>query len=598
MAGYVSKHTGKTIDAAVDAYLTGGAGGTVDVDKTLTKAGAAADAKATGTKIAALTEEKADKTFSNVDDGAIPFDKLASVSATEISGSGSAASPNIVNTETVTLGLIVANGAVEGASSAYYTELIPVEPGQTLRIFNWRQLGTTASSYPGAEYDADGNFTARLATWKFKEEDVVVDGVAAKAYSHTLGTSTKYIRLNIDGVALSTVMATLDEPIPSTYMPYSEGSEAWTKEVYDVNPDEVRVKRSVNIPWGGFLNISYSNLWSYGPINTEMAYETAGFFGFDAIKGDVQISADNVLIMCHDAGYTLDENGKITTYSASNSTAIRTMQSADILALEHAMNDLGAHPCTIDDYLRICAKWGKIAFVTIRDADIDVIAPILLAALKRWNLQHKSIINSFTLASLKIVRNLDRYVWVNQVMERNITDTDYDNAVSLYPCALSPYGSMSGNAETMLAVYEQMATVVEKCKANGIPVLTAGGYTREQVDFYRAHFNGAQIHQITDCIPRRRYIITLNRVDGAWNFVRKFTFEHSGTITDNGSSVDITCKDILSTWLRYLYPSVKAVCTNDSSVTVTASIAHDGTYIRFTPSSIADGQQIMITLDF
>ena len=72
----------------------------------------------------------------------------------------------------------------------------------------------------------------------------------------------------------------------------------------------------------------------------------------------------------------------------------------------------------------------------------------------------------------------------------------------------------------------------------------------------------------------------------------------SETIADNGSGVDITCKDILGTWLRYLYPSVKAVCTNDDSVTVTASIAHDGTYIRFAPSSIADGQQIMITLDF
>lgn len=576
MANYVSKHTGAQIDAAVDK--------TGELDR----------------KVATLSEEKADKTFANVDDGAIPFDKLTSVSATEIHGEGSTASPNIVKTDTVTKGLVVANGAIEAANNAYYTEMLPVEPGQTLRIYNWRVLGTTASSYPGAEYDAEGNFAARLATWKFKEEDVVVDGVAAKAYSHTLGASTKYIRLNIDGDALPTVMATLDEPIPSTYMPYSDGSEAWTKEVYDVDPDNVRVKKSVSIPWGGFLDIAYSALWSYGPINTEMVYETAGFFGFDAIKGDVQISADNVLIMCHDAGFTLDENGKITTYDESNNTAIRTMQSADILALKHAMNDLGAHPCTIDDYLRICAKWGKIAFVTIRDADMDVIVPILLAALKRWNLQHKAIINSFTLASLKTVRNLDRYVWVNQVKEGLLNDTDFNNAVDLYPCALSPYSTNAYGvtAEGLLAEYNQMATVVEKCKANGIPVLTAGGYTKEQVEFHRAHYNGAQIHQITDCIPRRRYVITLARGDGAWKFVRKFTFEHSGTITENGNNVDFTCDDILSTWLRYLYPSVKAVCTTDSSVTVNASIAHDGTYIRVTPASVADGQQIMVTLDF
>lgn len=553
--------------------------------------------------IAELSEEKADKTFSNVDDNAIPFDKLASVTATEISGSGSAASPNIVNSETVTLGLIVQNGEVEAAGNAFYTEMIPVKPGQTLRLVNWADWtgnSTTARAYPGVEYDSDGNFAARLASWKMAKEDVVVDGIATQAYSLTLGDNTHFVRLNVDGPFVSKVMATLDEPIPSTYMPYSEGSEAWTKEVYDVNPDEVRVKRSVNIPWGGFLNIAYSALWSYGPINTEMVYETAGFFGFDAIKGDVQISADNVLIMCHDSGFTLDENGKIITYDASNNTPIRTMQSADILALEHAMNDLGAHPCTIDDYLRICAKWGKVAFVTIRDADIDVIAPILLAALKRWNLQHKAIINSFTLASLKKVRNLDRYVWVNLVTEGLLSDKHYSNAADLYPCALSPYSTNAYGvtAEGLLAEYNQMATVVEKCKENGIPVLTAGGYTREQVEFHRSHYNGAQIHQITDSIPRRRYIITLNRADGEWKFSRKYTFEHSGTITDNGNNVDFTCDDILSTWLRYLYPSVKAVCTNDSSVTVNASIAYDGTYIRVTPASVADGQQIMVTLDF
>ncbi len=62
MANYISKHTGKQIDAAVDAFLAGGGTGSVEVDTTLTQAGKAADAKATGDRLTALSEEKANKT--------------------------------------------------------------------------------------------------------------------------------------------------------------------------------------------------------------------------------------------------------------------------------------------------------------------------------------------------------------------------------------------------------------------------------------------------------------------------------------------------------------------------------------------------------
>ena len=57
MANYVSKHSGKQIDAAVAAFLAGGGIGSVEVDTTLTQAGKAADAKATGERLAALSEE-------------------------------------------------------------------------------------------------------------------------------------------------------------------------------------------------------------------------------------------------------------------------------------------------------------------------------------------------------------------------------------------------------------------------------------------------------------------------------------------------------------------------------------------------------------
>lgn len=62
MANYISKYTGAQIDKAVGDVLNGnvggtGGGGNITIDDTLTKAGAAADAKATGDRLTALSEE-------------------------------------------------------------------------------------------------------------------------------------------------------------------------------------------------------------------------------------------------------------------------------------------------------------------------------------------------------------------------------------------------------------------------------------------------------------------------------------------------------------------------------------------------------------
>ena len=66
MANYISKYTGAQIDKAVGDVLNGnvggtGGGGNITIDDTLTKAGAAADAKATGDRLTALSEEIGNK---------------------------------------------------------------------------------------------------------------------------------------------------------------------------------------------------------------------------------------------------------------------------------------------------------------------------------------------------------------------------------------------------------------------------------------------------------------------------------------------------------------------------------------------------------
>ena len=369
--------------------------------------------------------------------------------------------------------------------------------------------------------------------------------------------------------------------------------------IYNGNGEEKAI-RSIAPFHNGFLHISYSRFLSYGPHNTKAVFESSGFLGFDAIKGDVRISADNVLIMCHDAGYTLDSNGKIAvTHDSNNEIVIRNMQSADILALKHSLYEMDEPPCTADDYLRICAKWGKIPFVTVRDEYMDIIAPLLIEALERWNLIDRAIINSFTVASLEKFRALNKRLWLNVVMGRTLTESDLATAEELYPCALSPYrASTTATAAELQADYDAMVDIITECRAKGIPILTAGTYNREQYNFHLSHYNGAQMNSVIDFAPRKKYFIPMRYTGGAWEFYEANGFEHSGTITADGGYLYVQSDQIVPTWYAKLSPEITAKCVSDSSVTISARYWNNLKGLRVEVPSATEGMKILITIEF
>lgn len=371
--------------------------------------------------------------------------------------------------------------------------------------------------------------------------------------------------------------------------------------LYNGNGEMITFLENVRPPFKGFLDISYSKFSSYAPANTKANFETAGFFGFDAIKCDVRISADNVLILCHDAGFTFDTDGRISqTHDSSNETLIRDMQSADILALEYAQFNMGEKPCTFDDYCQICAKWDKIPFVTVRDEYMDIIAPLVVDALRRWNLSHKAIINSFTVESLEAIRALDASIWLNIVMGTALKASDIETAERLYPCALSPYlsGTTTATEEELAAFYEPMADLVAECQNKMIPVMTAGTYLRRHYNFFRSHYNGTQVNNVVDFFPRKKLFVCVKYSGGVWEFSNYYGFESSGTITENNGVLSIVCDQIVPTWLLYLNPTISAKCTTDSSVSVSAVYGGFTAPLKVTPSSIAEGMKLVITVDF
>lgn len=194
------------------------------------------------------------------------------------------------------------------------------------------------------------------------------------------------------------------------------------------------------------MNISYSSFEGLAPANTLETYLTAAKLGFDAIKGDVRITSDDKLIMCHDAGFTFTDAGYIKGYVQSNSTPIRELTleqcQSHLYSNSAAMATAFGHNCkvaTFEDYIKICREYNKVAYITVRDEYINTIAPIVLDCLKKYNMKDNAIINSFTLESLQKFRALDENIMLSNILNSQValTTSHIDTALSLGNCMIA-----------------------------------------------------------------------------------------------------------------------------------------------------------------
>lgn len=190
-----------------------------------------------------------------------------------------------------------------------------------------------------------------------------------------------------------------------------------------------------------------------GPINSAEHFLHCAKTGkFTALKGDVQPTSDGKLVMCHDDGYTFDSNNKITTYSSSSNTKINTLTLAQCKALTFAEQYEGndCHPTDFETYIKICKKYGLIAFITIRDVSITaIVAPEIIRILKLYRMLDRAIVNSFTKASLEVIRSLNKSIMLSMVKSHNVAPTieDVDYVYSLGNCLLNLFDVPLANSD-------------------------------------------------------------------------------------------------------------------------------------------------------
>ena len=250
---------------------------------------------------------------------------------------------------------------------------------------------------------------------------------------------------------------------------------------------------------GKFLVIAYSHVQGGPPINTKEHFKYCAEQGYDGLKTDVRITSDNKIILCHDAGYTLDANGRISAnYNASNSTAIHDLTYDQCVALEYAdqYNGQYLHPCGIDDFMVICKRTGLVPFITIRDEYVSDVASAVASAITKYAMTRNCIINSFTHSSLLAVRALVPDAFLSLVFSpynSSLRSQSLGYAMSYKDYALSLFYHDDTNTLATMLANSDVLNYINTCIESGVRIFGAQSTTDEELDTITGlGFDGSQ----------------------------------------------------------------------------------------------------------
>lgn len=322
-------------------------------------------------------------------------------------------------------------GVISGNSAACITDYIPVQEGSYILCTSW---------YSGEQ----GNMVGRR--WMGYDEDKNLIGLLVSSRYYATPT-------NLSGVAYVRIQLTTTYADAQGQIEYAAGNMAWTDyEEYtetvipgghtlniECMPPEF-IEQTKNILAtnkarfdGRFNYVAYSAINGIGKDqNSREFFEWAAKKEFTALKGDMRITSDGKLVMCHDAGFTLDDAGLIAAYDSTNATAIHDMTEAECLALQYAR--YGGTICGFEEYVRICKKYGKIAYITIREEYTDEVVPEMMRVLRKYGMVKQCIVSGYPSATpLQAVREADPTIMLAYVLGHNadITTADIDLAISL-----------------------------------------------------------------------------------------------------------------------------------------------------------------------
>lgn len=453
----------------------------------------------------------------------------------------------------------------------------------------------TSQSFSNAGVFMSGDFAAgkqyTLSVYAYTDASAQTNGFTINIRYTDSSVSREYFPNNTSSFIRKSVTSDITKTIDAIYFGYASGyanvwhvkniqvEEGATATEYVEPSDTItaldKVARAriddIVIPdWRDkfskeFLRIAYSAIW-VDKANTATHWLFASDMGFNVLKGDVEITSDGKLIMCHDPGFTFDENGRITTYDAANKTLIANMTYAECRSKFYADNPARygdyCPVADIDDFLRICKENGKIAFVTIRATNTTDVVDELADKIILYGMESRTIINALSISLLEVVRNNSKCdsIAINYVAAENtaITTTDVDSCERLGKCFLSIWCNSS------TSVIDDSVTAIAYAQAHNVPLLAGSIGSIEMYNYLIEHgVLGTQIYKPLFNVTPRSYRFAVKVDDGVPAFANLFASDRFvADVSISGNVVSVANIKINGSYLQNVIDGLQPIQMN------------------------------------
>ena len=366
-------------------------------------------------------------------------------------------------------GYLLDDGTIRQQSDKYekYTSYIPVYKTNLYTKFAY----TNASKWllvAYCEYDSSKTFLRKI---------ILRDGTSStESYESTITTSQDAYYVRFTYYSFNENMNNVYKCVDLISQIFEDDNDL--REELNIEAKESSLLTELD---GKFQLVGYSAVENDEnlAINTVNMYEYVATHGYDLIKGDIRITSDNKLVMCHDAGFTFTSDGKIaSTFDPSNYTAINTMTLSQVLNLEYEQVTTDGDiqkVATFEDFVKVGKKYGKPLYPTVRNQSISTIVPLMLSILDKYNMRYHCIVNSMTFTTCQAFRSEDSKLAICFTTSDTPTNAIIDSVKNLGNCIFGYYcieGSSTSVAqlETLLA---NISSVIDYAKQNNVRFWTA-----------------------------------------------------------------------------------------------------------------------------
>jgi len=311
------------------------------------------------------------------------------------------------------------------------------------------------------------------------------------------------------------------------------------EQILNENLKEKINTTSLDILGVGKKYVGITGKMGNAPSNTIEAIKMSKLAGAWGVEFDLRLTADNNLVLRHDAdltSWTTETEGKLVREYTTDE-----IKAFDITSRASLYEQPLKIP-TIDEALSICHEFNLVPFLDIKDDESELVIDIISEKLSKLNMLHQAVVIESDKSALEYARNKMPNTWLS--VKSNIDSTVAEDEIEIAK-------SVGGN----IVIQPEFGSSPELLTEERVEKYHKAGYAVRDVDFIFT------FDPVNEFRPSTKYWVTLKTSDAGdtWSVLNTSPNQEVTLNTSLGLGYDaigISFSDLDWNCMQELKPSV------------------------------------------